>query len=112
MMLKLNQNSLSSLDQYTTNTRMFANMCIFPHVDAMVFCKIARKYRLAAFLPGDGYVPTRDFVLAVCIKPRSRLHTLNRSGRCWLSLTDGFVVRLRGHARACGPCTQQLLRAS
>ena len=78
----------------------------------MVFCKVAKKYRLAAFLPGEGYVPTRDFVLAVRIEPRSRLHTLNRSGRCWLSLSDVFVVRRKGHATACGPCTQQLRRAS
>ena len=113
MMLKLNENSLSSVDQYTASSRMYASMCIFPHVDASVFCKIAKKYQLSAFTPGNGYDPTRNYVFEVRIELHScsRAHTLNTSHRCWLTLMNGFVVRRRGHAIACDPCTKQFLRA-
>ena len=77
MMLKLSENSLSSVEQYTANTRMYANMCIFPHVDASVFCKIAKKYRLAAFAPGEGHIPSREYILEVSTNPCLRTRTLN-----------------------------------
>jgi len=59
MMKKLSENAANSAEETVSQIRMYANMCMWPRVDATIFIKVAKKYRICFFTPGEGYQPPK-----------------------------------------------------
>ena len=63
MMRKLSENASNSADDTVSQIRMYANMCMWPRVDSNIFTKVAKKYRVCFFTPGQGYqAPKEEFM--------------------------------------------------
>jgi hypothetical protein len=60
MVLKMGETDENVTKNAPMYSQMYATMCTYPRVDASIFCKVAKKYRVGMFVPGASYQPSPE----------------------------------------------------